>query len=163
MNSKDIELIVARHFGTFRNIIVPNVSHGFGPCGLWEMDLAIMTGSGYLYEVEIKTSVADLRRDQKKQRWTIPVWLERFESIVSRYYVAIPESVLKKLNGSHDCFPECAGILAIDDAPSQYSRVRMVRPTSKKRGRKLTDGEMLKLARLGTIRYWTRHSSKITI
>ncbi len=60
----DIECALATYFDPRRNLIVPNVWWGMGLNH--ECDLMVMTRSGYVYEVEIKTSKADLVRDLKK-------------------------------------------------------------------------------------------------
>lgn len=166
MNAREIELAVARHFGTRNKICVPNISHGFTPCG-WEMDLAILTGSGYLYEVEIKTSVADLRRDRHKKRWTRPNELARFNEVVSQYFIAVPIELVARIG---DDLPEFAGLLSCRLEkknpyyyPGQFYRVHVdqVRPSAKKRGRALTEGERYQLARLGVFRYWSNHPARV--
>ena len=79
MNAREIEYHVSNYFDVLRNICVPNVSHGFN--GLWESDLLIVTKARYLYEVEIKTSVADLRKDLKKNRWVNEFSRRRFDEL----------------------------------------------------------------------------------
>lgn len=64
MNCQEIEIAVARFFGYRANLIVPNVTWGLD--FRHELDLAILTRSGHLTEVEIKTNLADLKRDQEK-------------------------------------------------------------------------------------------------
>ena len=162
MKAREIELPVAHYFSVFRNLVVANVSHGFAPLALWEMDLAVVSKSGYLYEVEIKTSKADLLCDLKKDRWN-SLKIMRFHEIVSQYFIAMPEKLFTSLSEEdlkklHD-FP---GILTVKDDGTNYytGRVKCIRPSTKKRGRKLSDNEMYQLARLGAIRYWTRHEHK---
>ncbi|MEM5786538.1 MAG: hypothetical protein AAGU11_04420, partial [Syntrophobacteraceae bacterium] len=68
ITAADIEVAVARHFHTTRNLIIPNVSWGFRGMG-YEIDLMVVTESRYAYEVEIKVSAADLKRDAQKDKW----------------------------------------------------------------------------------------------
>jgi len=63
MTSKEIEILVADYFNYRANLIVPNVSWGLG---VHECDILVLTKAGYAWEVEIKTSVADVKADLKK-------------------------------------------------------------------------------------------------
>ena len=154
---------IAHSFGIRQNICVPNLSWGMG---FWEIDLAVLTKSGYLWEVEIKCSIADLKADKLKTKWRNPHFMEKFEAMISRYYIAVPKYLAEKVK--MDDLQPCAGLLSVDpDAQASCLIVQQIRPTSKKNGRKLTDAERLQLARLGTMRYWSecerQFKSKIVV
>jgi hypothetical protein len=61
----EIESAVAGYFNPRRCTIVPNVWWGLGLNH--ECDLFVMNQTGHAYEVEIKTSRADIKADQKKR------------------------------------------------------------------------------------------------
>jgi len=100
MTAQDIEIAVAAWFGYRVNLIVPNVSWGWGL--LHEADMLVLRPSGLCDEVEIKVSAADIRRDAKKRHdhWNDPR--------ICRVWFAVPEALA-------DCpdIPPAAGILAV--------------------------------------------------
>lgn len=64
----DIEVAVATYLNVRTNLIVPNISWGMF---LHECDLLVLTPAGFAWEIEIKTTKADLIKDQKKNMVTI--------------------------------------------------------------------------------------------
>ena len=63
--ASEIEIAIARHFGTRTHVIIPNLSFAMFP---YELDLCVLNmKSFYALEVEIKVSKADLVRDGKKE------------------------------------------------------------------------------------------------
>ena len=143
MTTLDIELAVARYFNPRTNIIIPNVSWGFG---IHECYLLICTKAGYLYEVEIKTSYADLINDKKK-------WHNHNSDKIKELYFALPLSLSKHYN----LIPERAGILEIDIAQNYYHNqdkyaCKKVKNAVINKTSKLTLEEKFKLTRLGTMR-----------
>lgn len=59
----------------------------------WEInggraDLAVITKSGYLTEIEIKISISDWKADSKKDKWSSP------RPHVSRFFYAVPERLI---------------------------------------------------------------------
>jgi len=63
----------------------------------------VMTRSGYVYEIEIKTSKSDLVRDLKKQHG-------HSSSKIRKLYFCIPESLME----FQGLIPEHAGIIVCD-------------------------------------------------
>lgn len=61
LNSTDLEVAVAIGFDYRRNLIVPNVWWGLN--FEHEIDVLVLTPANYAYEIEIKISASDLRRD----------------------------------------------------------------------------------------------------
>jgi hypothetical protein len=136
--AKEIEVCIARYFGTRGNVIVPNVSWGLLP---YEADVLVMPESGMLYEIEIKVSKGDLIADKKKNH-------QHDSHLVRKLYFAIPQ----KLQPFIEHVPEKAGILIIDKdgfvKRIKEARVNLDAP-------KLSERHQFILARLGTMRIWT--------
>jgi len=137
--SHEIEWAVAGFFGVRTHIIVPNISWGML---LHECDLAVLSPTGYLWEVEIKTSKADLVRDKSKRKW-----LFYKERKIRKLWFAIP----KKLLNAIEHIPTFAGVLTV----SEYGLVHEIRkPEVNDLALKLTEAQKFQLARLGTMRIW---------
>lgn len=76
----------------------------------WEIDggradLAVITKSGYLTEIEVKTSISDWKADSKKDKW------RRARPHVSRFFYAVPERLIA--DGIPAFVPPQAGILVV--------------------------------------------------
>lgn len=146
LSVQEIEDILIRlHAGGIRsNLCVPNVSWGMGI--QYEADLLVVTKAGYCTEYEIKRSYADFLADMRKDESAHKApWVYRF------YYV-IPASIRSKVleyfkdKGEETpaivCYYEnghidfCGGIPYV------------------KGGRRMFLEEQLKIAKLGTMRYW---------
>ena len=137
-----------RTFSFLRYIVVPNVAWGMGLD--YECDLLAMTDCGYLVEVEIKISAADIKRDAKKRKWGT----YDKDSPVSRLYFAAPAALASVLI---EHAPMYAGVITVQAGLTGFA-VRTERKAQKRDVRSLNDEERLKLARLGTLRYWSRRS-----
>jgi hypothetical protein len=138
MNCLDIELAIASYFDPRRNMIVPNVSWGMN---LHECDLLIMTKSRYLYEIEIKISKSDLKKDLEKRHG-------HKSNKIKRLYFAMPEH----LRDCAELIPERAGIILVIDKGS-YRRCNTIRPAKdNNESVPLTIEESFNLARLGVLR-----------
>jgi hypothetical protein len=136
-----IEIACATYFNWRRNLIVPNVSWGLG---LHECDLVVMTGSRKLYEVEIKTSLSDLRRDASKRHG-------HGSGKITRLYFAMPMPLCHHL----DDVPERAGVLGVE-TDSLRLNITLVRAPRINRGaRSLTPAEAEHLYKLAAMRVWT--------
>ena len=64
LKTDEMEVALAEYFDSRANLIVPNVYHSFFK---HELDLLVLTKSGYAYEIEIKITAADLKKDVKKR------------------------------------------------------------------------------------------------
>jgi hypothetical protein len=147
----DMEIALARRFDHRRNLIVPNVSWGFSPMGrpLHECDLLVMTKNGYLYEIEIKTSLQDLARDKKKSHG------HRHKAI-RRLYFAITEQMCSNnddVAALYEHVPKRAGVL-VAYYWNHMVKIKDLRPPLYQKGHKLTLEERYKLAHLGAMRIW---------
>lgn len=141
MNARDIELSVANLFGYRSNIIVPNVFWGLG-CG-YEMDMVIVTQSGYMTEIEIKTSIADLKRDLNKKRF------HNFK-YVRRFYYAVPHDLID----SQYIHPK-AGIISVIETNGQIKAKFIKQSIWNKDADKLPETKIKKLLHLGCMRIWS--------
>lgn len=172
MNSHHITHELTSHLGLFpyrRYLCVENVSWGLLP---WEADLVCMAeGSGYLTEVEIKISHADLKNDFAKDKHT-RMWPNTGWPLLRRFYYAVTADVhrLATKAGTWDRAPPHAGIIVANQVKFEPHQNRLdvvrcdvVRPAKTLHGRTLRDGERYDLARLGVMRYWTRqHPGEVT-
>lgn len=148
MTAREIELAVVKHFGVLhpyggmgdnRNMIIPNFK-GFY---LHECDLFIVTSSGYAWEVEIKTTLADLKADAKK-------WHKHESKLIRKLWFAAPMDVINE--GGEEFIPAHAGIFEV--LPMGYCLERR-KPTDNPSARKLTDKERLHLGHIAAMRIWT--------
>jgi hypothetical protein len=146
----DMEIAVVKYFGVRKTTIVPNLFWGMFH---YELDLCVLSKSGYATEVEIKTTKADLIKDREKRHG------HRNEMI--RYlYFALPYHLLKDI----EHVPERAGILIVEyqeawetytyKKEAFFSCTRLRKPMHNT-NRKWTDKERNSLLRLAAMRTWT--------
>lgn len=137
----DIEIAMARHFDYRSHLIVPNVFWGLG--FMHELDVLIMTESGYVTEIEIKTTRADLKRDLKKSH-------HHRSQRISRHFLAVPKAISAL---AIELFPGEWGVLSIDE---ETRLVETLRNAKRNKGAKpLTPSEIDHLYRLASMRTWT--------
>ena len=142
----DIEICVAKYFGTRQNIIVPNISWGLLS---HEVDLLVVRKSGVAIEIEIKISLQDFKADFKKPHHH----QERLNRITEFYY-AMPRQLYLKCK---DLIPIDAGVITCERYVDYAKREEIQARTEKKavrikNSRKLTTEEQFKLMRLGCMR-----------
>lgn len=141
------DLIVSKEGGVRKNLCVPNVSWGMNID--YEADLLIITKSGYCTEYEIKRSYSDFLADMKKDECAHKApWVYKFYYVIP---LSIKDKVLKYFEdkGITEC--DVPGILCYSERGSITSVGGIPHI---KGGRKMFLEEMLKVARLGTMRYW---------
>ena len=156
LTTLEMEIALANYFDLRRNIIVPNISWGFH---IHECDLLIIRPSGYLVEVEIKISLADLKKDQKKYHG-------HRDRRIKALYFAIPEYLQSHVS----LIPQRAGVLVLKeksyfDCPDiikqelkeyKYLKFEPLRkPLINTNADKIDERTQLKIARLGTLRIWS--------
>jgi hypothetical protein len=115
----------------------------------WEMDACILTDSGYLWEVEIKCTLADWRADQHKAKWK-----SRHIDKVSRMYYAVPWTLLDKVP---EFVPDHVGLIGlyISDCGTEV-RARLHREGKSKRGYTIEPAKMQQLYRSTYYKYWNQ-------
>lgn len=160
----EIEKDIARYFGIRENIIVPNVSWGFFKTH--EADMIVISKSGYMTEVEIKRSYADFLADFKKTT-------NHFEGKVDKLYYCVPASIYEKVRdfltkevrwnnyGFKRTVNSCpVGIMTYTDNGDLkiVNAAPHVQTFMQKnlKDYKLYLEEQLAIARLGTMRYWSK-------
>ncbi len=150
ISTAEMEIALASHFRYWVNVIVPRVY--WGRTEYHECDLLMVSAAGYLTEIEIKVSKADLKRDAKKPH-------RHRSNEIKRLFFALPEYL-----ESDDCIdlvPERAGIIlvrpmAMDSIRAGWSPYcREIRPAQRNKvAGKIDDATRYKIARLGTLRAW---------
>lgn len=136
----DIELALVRFFNMHKNLIVPN--YYISPSH--ECDLIVVTGAGYATEIEIKMSVADMRADLRKKH-------KHINDKLKLLYYAFSDEIYDKCK---DMLPPDAGVLVISPHPENHFWVEKIKTPKEKKCRKLTDKEMLHIARTATLKLW---------
>jgi hypothetical protein len=144
LTTEEIELAVAKHFNVRRNIIVPNISWGLG---LHECDVLVLRPSGYLLEVEIKRTKADLINDANKLHGHI----DR-KNRIKEFWFAIPEELIETAKENLD---KKIGIIAVYKTQWGAQPITVRDATPNKNPKKLTQKERLQMIRLGCIRIWS--------
>ena len=145
MHAGDIELALAYRYKWRQNLIVPNVFWGLG--FRYELDLMIVTPAGWATEIEIKTSLSDLKADKKKTH-------NHSSNRIKYLYFAVPEELQVK---ALELIPERAGLFIVrpELRVFNYRKTEIVKsPTTNKSARKITTAERLKLGELAAMRIW---------
>lgn len=136
-------------------LVVPNTNQFL----YYEVDLLIMTKSGFLTEIEIKVTKSDLKKDLKKRH-------KHSDPRVKSLWFAGPRDLTDALL---EYAPERAGIIVVYEVPRHEWGVTMQaetdelvwifeeirKPKSNKHAPRMGIEMQYKLARLGAIRYWT--------
>ena len=157
MTSADIELAIIQRWPPRQTLTVPNVTSGLFDWG--ESDLIQVSDAGYVTEIEIKISIADLKREWQKRRWQ-EHWVREWLNRIRYYWIAMP---LELCEPAREHIPEWvgAGILGVSMkalheswAFYRYQVKKVLRPASNRTARPLTLRERSQIGRLGTLRYW---------
>lgn len=153
IHSGHIEVAVSVLLDYRTNLIVPNVSYGWGLAH--EADLIVVTPSNKVTEVEIKISRSDLLIDLKKPKH------KKTSKVIGRLVYAIPTE-LKDVFIEN--FPKEYGLITVE-WNSKYGVHeakwdRMVRYN--KEVLPITDKKKMELQRLGCMRVWDlkRHNNR---
>lgn len=131
----------------------------------WESDLLIIHPSGWCWEIEIKVSVADFRREFKTKSGKHAAILRGHTvgysgrlrpTIVRQFYFAMPVEVWEKVKGE---IQEYAGVILLDD--SRRDAWKRLRPWIEKKpkslpARKCTETDRVNLLRSIYYRSWDK-------
>lgn len=137
----DIEIAVAKYFGHRQHLIVPNISWGLGFSH--ELDVLVMTRAGYVTEIEIKTTKADLKRDLLKRH-------QHQSPKIRQHFIAVPKALTAT---ALEFFKPPWGILSVCEDSRYVERVRD--STKNKSARPLSVSEINHLYELASMRVWT--------
>jgi hypothetical protein len=162
----EIEIAIAKHYGTREHIIVPNISWGFtwndkdGWHSMHECDMFIIKKTGYAVEVEIKRTKSDLLNDFKKRH-------KHESNKIREFFYAIPKDRVEEWS---ILIPKHAGIIVYEKCEEEIwdkkkrrwsgkfkwvtRAIRVRDAEANKSAEKLTEKEQLKIARLGCLRIW---------
>lgn len=155
MKSVEMECALASWFNYRVNLIVPNVHWGMN---IHECDLLVVSKAGYVTEVEIKRTVADLRAEAKKRHNHD---MGNAKRLIKYLYFALSSQMLKKDMEQHqmirDLVPAHAGILIVHtkEEVGHRQKVRRWREAlPNKMATKISEKERYQIARLGAMRIW---------
>lgn len=143
-------VIVSDLFHFRRNLVVSNVAWGLLP---WEADLLVMSSRGYVSEIEIKTSIADLKRDPKKRKFLATGMILRAEALLKFRWYAMPPEVWAH-PAAQECIPAGAGVIVVD---GRWARVEL-NAVENRNAQPLSAEQKFQLARLGCMRHWSKLS-----
>jgi hypothetical protein len=148
MTADDIIYAISRHcFPHSVYTLAPNISWGLG---LHECDLLAMTKARCLHEIEIKISLADLKRDALKRH-------HHQSSIIRYLWFAFPEKMKEK---ALPFIPDGAGIILVrDDEDGKFRAWRERAARGRRNARPLDDGEYMTFLRLLGYRYWSNRET----
>ena len=150
-----------------RLVAVPNTTSLAG----WEADLLLLQPSGWAWEIEIKVSVNDFRREFKTKETKHRILREGFviergiwsgtdytrkNKHVQKFFFAVPKDVFDKLKLEE--FPDYAGIIVID--PDRLDWAKRIVPEVVRKAKNLPgvekapDSFRIELLRLAHNRLW---------
>lgn len=158
MNAEDVAYALCANYDApfycRRWIVVPNVSWGLLP---YEADLLAVSKSHYATEIEIKVSLYDFRADQRKYgKFGGMTAFQRGR--VHKFFYAVPESIGDRVAAE---LAQCehrgfAGLYVVTEDRHGRRQAKLMRPAKPITAAPLSDADVLKVARLGVMRYWTR-------
>ena len=137
------EMLVEYEGGTRKNICVPNVSFSMLN---HEADLIVVKKSHYATEFEIKRSYEDFVADFAKKHKHEAEWIYRFIYVLP---LSIKDKAMKFLEDTGRKGSVCIWFYSEEPWIAEKTGI----PHNPK-GRKMYLEELLKLARLGVMRYW---------
>ncbi len=147
LTTKEMEIALSEWLDITKNLVVPNVSWGFQ---IHECDLLVITKSGYAWEIEIKISKADLKKDLDK-------WHGHNDVKIRRLYFAIPDYMQSDMH----LIPDRAGILIVRKTIDGYFKTFEARKPEQTLAVKMTAEQKFKVARLASLRMWTLKANLI--
>jgi hypothetical protein len=150
MTERDVQLALGTYVQWWRVICVPNL------CRWNEMDLAVVTQAGYLWEYEIKVSQSDWNRDNQKRcrqerfrQWAAPV--KRFHYVYARGLVC-PDWVHEDTGLIEAAWHISSGYRAKEG--ERVLRLRTVRAPKDRKVEKIPDRDKEAIQRAIYCRYW---------
>jgi len=174
MTAREVLLALCGHgsnclWNPTRLVAVPNTTQLVG----WEADLLLLFPSGWVWEVEIKVSVSDFRREfrtKESKHLTLeagvrmidlgrggrPHLVRHANKHVGRYYFAMPKAVYDKVEAE---IPAYAGVIVLD--PDNLDGWKRLRPRIVRKAKllpgtdKTGDKFRIELLRLAHARFWT--------
>ena len=150
--AKDIEVSIAHNFDYRTNLIIPNISWGFG---IHECDVLMVTKAGYLTEFEIKVSPQDLLKDRDKKHGHV-------DTRIKNFYFAMPDT--EKMLEVISEIPQRAGILVFEYRTAKSMKMTKIRePKVNTSAVPISDKDRMLLLRLAALRIWPLKSKIIDL
>lgn len=143
MKTVEVELAVVKLLNPRVHAMVPNVSWGLGL--RHECDILALNSGGYFSEIEIKVSVADMKKDLQKRHG-------HNSKIISRLIYAFPLQILEKVL---PLVPERCGIIVVDYNWRKQPEARWHRVCKYDKTKKPSPAEIEKFYQLGLMRIWS--------
>jgi hypothetical protein len=144
-----IQVALTQHKCTFdflRFCSAPNVINITG----YECDLLTLYNKDYFIETEIKTSVADLRKDSDKPH-------QHKSDLIKFAYFAITEEVYSKIDLSE--INNRFGVIVVSYNRKRFKTKVVRRPKANIKYRKPTEDEIYNFFRLSMMRFWNKRSA----
>lgn len=144
MTTDMLELGVYKLFeeGNYQALI-PRVQRKFK---IHECDIVVVTNDDYIYEIELKVSVSDCKRDREKEHQHKDLY-----NRLKYQYFALPSSIVDECI---DFIPEHFGIIVINDETLEGSFIR--KAEMNKKHRRISKGELINLLTTGCKRYFQK-------
>lgn len=152
------EYAIFRYFEIRTDLIVPNVTP-MSHLVSFEVDMLVLSKSGYAHGFEIKVSESDLKADLKKKQYSKndfelqKSYYKKFKTFSYVVTEAIKETALQIL-------PPWMGVYTLD---ATFKRMYLLRAPTELFKYKWTDKEQCKLARLGSMRLMQLAELRATI
>lgn len=149
MNTTEIELALYNHFRFLQNDVMTNIYLDYGN---HECDLIVIRNQSlYALEVEIKTSVSDLKSERKKQRYQrrgVNCYHDSavgMSQMFKEKWFAMPEKMKQK---GLALIPNYSGLLTINE----QGAVNIARKAKKLNNKPITQEQRTDLLRLGVMK-----------
>lgn len=148
MRTREMEMYIQKYFME-NNTYLAVIPRVFKKFKIHECDLIVVTKREHIYEIEIKVSVQDCKKDKQKEHKHIDIY-----NRLKYQYFAVPKSIVKQ------CEPhieEKFGIIVVDDTEEEHLRgnIHIHRPAPlNPTYRKITKGELINLLTTGCNRYF---------
>jgi len=152
MTEHDVQRALAMYVEWWRVCCVPNL------CRWHEMDIAVMTTSGYLWEYEIKVTQSDWNRDIKKRHRQN--WFQPWAAPVKRFYYVYARGLV-----CPDWVHEGTGLIEASWQVSdgwrhkkgeQYVNLKQMRGPKDRKVQKIKERDQTAIWRSAYHRYWQR-------
>ena len=141
----EMEVAIAEMYGVAKHLIVTNVSWGMD---MHECDILVLRPTGYALEIEIKRSLADMKKDAEKKHGHV----DR-QNRLKELYFAFPDDICEKCTVH---LPAGAGVILVSRKTTGNVRAKIIKPaTPVKNARPFDEKEISQLQRLAAMRAWT--------
>ncbi len=147
MNEQEMQYAIANKRCLQGQICIPNVSL-YGPEGMYEADLLIITRTKHVMEIEIKVSLEDMKRDLKKK-------IIHNHKMIYMVYYAFPKKLYDEYKEQiNELVPSFAGIMIIKE--DNFENI-IIRRSLKRKVRPISFTKQIELMKLAAMKWCTGH------